>query len=1018
LTPLSTAFDLATLSRDAMRFRVLGTLQVADTSGAALPIGSARLRRLVALLLVHSGAVVSTDRIVDVLWGDRPPVNPTNALHNLVSRLRKVIGPVLLARAPGYVLQVSAGEIDAGRFEDLVRQARDAVTADQPDRAAALLDQALTLWGGPAYAEFADEDFARAEAARLDELHVTALEERVDAALALGHHAAATARAETLTSDHPLRERPHAQLMRALYRGGRQADALAVYREYRDRLDEELGLSPSASLQQLHADILRQDPALDWVSPAGAAGPPPGNTPLQLVGLIGRQRELADLSATLQRARVVTVAGAGGVGKTLLALHAAAAETRRFHDGAWLVELAAIADSALVADAIGTTLGVQQRHGLSVAERLVEYLRPKRVLLVLDNCEHVIDVVARLAAAIVARCPHVTVLATSREPLGIAGEHLRPLLPLPVPPDGLTDVGTAAAVPSVRLLVDRAAAVAPEFALRPDNLAAVGEICRRLDGLPLAIELAAARLRAMSPAEVAARLHARSPLLRGGARIADQRQRSLWNLIDWSYGLLDDEQRQVFERLSVFAGAFTLAAAWDVCRGAIGDDEPEIADVVAGLVDRSMVVAHVAATPEEGTRYALLEVLRAYGRQRLVERGEEQAACRAHAEYAVRFAESAESGLEGPDEGRWADAVAAVVDDLRAAHLWAVENDLDLAVRLSAALHTYAETRVVSEMCDWATRTVRAAEDRAVSHPQLPVVYAAAASGARFRGDLATTAALAERAVAQSRGSCDRAAWYARNALADVALFEGRLADAERIFGDLAREAGDAGDGYVRTLAVWNLAFVRAYAGDTEGAVALAMQARRQAQALGSPTMIAWATYSEAEVLLDADPERALALLDEAIASARAIGSQYLVGVALISQASVQARHGDPVRALLRFQDVLAHWHDAGGWTQLWVAMRSIVSLLTRVGADEAAAVLYGALRASATAAPAYGADAERLAAAVETLAGRLGRERLETAIRRGGTLGDDEAVAHAAAAIGEVAAGVPRVRPPAATVD
>src|SRR5688572_33170351 len=238
LTPLSSAFDLATLSRDAMRFRVLGTLQVADTSGAALPIGSARLRRLLALLLVHSGAVVSTDRIVDVLWGDRPPVNPTNALHNLVSRLRKVIGDGLLARAPGYVLQVSADEIDAGRFDDLVRQARDAVTADRPDRAAALLDQALTLWGGPAYAEFADEDFARAEAARLDELYVTALEERVDAELALGHHAAAAARAETLTSDHPLRERPHAQLMRALYRSGRQADALAVYRDYRDRLDE------------------------------------------------------------------------------------------------------------------------------------------------------------------------------------------------------------------------------------------------------------------------------------------------------------------------------------------------------------------------------------------------------------------------------------------------------------------------------------------------------------------------------------------------------------------------------------------------------------------------------------------------------------------------------------------------------------------------------------------------------------------------------------------------------------
>jgi predicted ATPase/DNA-binding SARP family transcriptional activator len=1017
---LPAAFEPLSCAGAAMRFRVLGTLEVVDTSGDALPVGSARLRRLLALLLVHAGTVVSADRIIDVLWRDDPPVNPTNALHNLVSRLRKVIGNGLLARAPGYVLQLSAGETDAGRFEHLMGQARAAATAERPGEAATLLDQALALWGGPAYAEFADEDFARAEAARLDELRVTAMEDRIDAELALGHHAEAAARAETLISAHPLRDRPRAQLMRALYRGGRQADALAVYRDYRDRLDEELGLTPSASLQQLHADILRQEPSLDWAAPPEVAGPPAGNIPAALVGLIGRQRELADLSATLRRARVVTVTGVGGVGKTLLALHTAAADAQRFPGGAWLVELAAISDPSMVADAISTTLGVQQRQGVGVADRLVEYLRPKRVLLVLDNCEHVIDAMARLVDAIVAGCPLVTVLATSREPLGVAEEHVRPLAPLPVPPDGLTDIDTAAAVPAVRLLMDRATAAAPGFTLRPDNLAAVGEICRRLDGLPLAIELAAPKLRAMSPGEVAARLHAPFPLLRSGRRIAAERQQSLWNLVDWSYTLLDDHQRRVFERLSVFAGAFTMAAAWQVCRGAIGDDleEPEVADIVVSLVDRSMVVAHVADGPDGRTsRYALLETLRAYGRERLVERGEEQAACRAHAQYAVAFAESAESGLEGPDEGRWADAVAEVTGDLRAAHLWAVEHDVDLAARLSAALYMYAETRVVSEMCDWAGRTVRAAEDHGVSHPRLPAVYAAAASGARFRGDLATTAALAERGVAQSRGRSDREAWYARNSLADVALFEGRLIDAERMFTGIATEARAAGDRYVLTLALWNLAFVRAYAGDTEAAVTFAAQARREARLLGSPTLIAWADFSEAEVLLDVQPDRAVALLDEALTLARTVGSRYLIGVALISQASVHARHGDPKRALLLFQDVIVHWHDAGGWTQLWLAMRSIVSLLTRVGADEAAAVLYGALGTSATAGPVFGADAERLAAIVDTLTQRLGPDRLNEATRRGGALHDDEAVAYASAAITEVAAATPRPSSAGATV-
>jgi predicted ATPase/DNA-binding SARP family transcriptional activator len=602
-----------------MRLRVLGTLEAVDASGDAQPVRSAGLRRLLALLLVHAGTVVSVDRITDVLWGDDPPANPTNALHNLVFRLRKVVGGGLVTRAPGYVLQQPAGATDASQFEDLVVKARDAATADQPGQAAALLDEALALWRGEAYAEFADEDFARAEAARLDELRVTAIEDRIDAELALGDHTGAAVRAETLISAHPLRERPHAQLMLALYRGGRQTDALAAYRDYHDRLDKDLGLTPSASLQQLHADILRQDPALDRAPPSGAAAPPAGNIPALLTSLIGRERELASLSATLQRTRVVTVTGVGGVGKTLLALHAAAG-ARGFQDGAWLVDLASIRDHATVADAISTTLGVQQRKGLNVAERLVEYLRPKCLLLVLDNCEHVIDGVALLANAIVGGCPLVTVLTTSREPLGLAGEHLRPLAPLPVPPDGMTDIEAAAAVPSVQLLVDRAVALAPGFALRPDNLTAVSEICRRLDGLPLAIELAAPKLRAMSPGEVASRLHARFSMLRSGRRIAAERQRTLWNLVDWSYNLLEDQQRRVFERISVFAGAFTLAAAGQVCRGA-GDglDHHEVADIVVSLVDRSMVVAHVADTPGSGTsRYALLETLRAYGWERLV----------------------------------------------------------------------------------------------------------------------------------------------------------------------------------------------------------------------------------------------------------------------------------------------------------------------------------------------------------------------------------------------------------------
>ncbi|HLZ38190.1 MAG TPA: BTAD domain-containing putative transcriptional regulator, partial [Mycobacteriales bacterium] len=416
-----------------MRLRVLGTLELVDgrrDGATSEALRSTRLRRLLAVLLVHAGSVVSVDRIADVIWGDSPPANPEAAVHNLVSRLRAALrtagasaddspDPVaLLTRAPGYVLQATGDAVDAACFEDLAARAR-ACAVDRPERAVELFDAALGLWRGVAYAEFADEDFARAEASRLEELRVSAVEDRVQATLDLGRCTEAIARLEALVAAHPLRERPHAQLILALYRAGRQADALAVYRDYRERLDEELGLEPSAALQRLQADVLRQDAALDpgpapgaapptgsptpsatpplagsspAVPPVGnlpAVGDPPavGNLPAVLPDLVGRDETLAAVSESLGEARVVTLVGAGGVGKTSVALHAAA-RAPRCADGVWLCELAGVAEPEAVADALASVLGVQQRQGLTVVERLVEYLRPKHLLLVLDNCEH------------------------------------------------------------------------------------------------------------------------------------------------------------------------------------------------------------------------------------------------------------------------------------------------------------------------------------------------------------------------------------------------------------------------------------------------------------------------------------------------------------------------------------------------------------------------------------------------------------------------------------------------------
>ncbi|WP_165825968.1 BTAD domain-containing putative transcriptional regulator [Actinomycetospora cinnamomea] len=1000
-----------------MRIRVLGSLELVDDAGAVTALGSPTRRRLLALLVVHRGAVVSADRIAEVLWGRRRPTHPANALQGQVSRLRRALGTDLLeTRAPGYLLTLPDTATDAGEFEELVARARDAVARGRPDDATALMDRASGLWRGRAYAEFADEEFAHPEAARLDELRISAEEDRAEIDLALDRPTAVITRAELLVAAHPYRERGHTLLMLGLYRAGRVAEALEAYRRYRARLDDELGLLPSAEVEALHGRMLRQDPDLDRRRPPAPADEPSehpseqapepaGGRRPSLPALIGRGDDLPELTGTLRRARLVTLVGAGGVGKTLLARHAAAQCAGNHHDGSALVELAAVRDPAAVIDTVSTALGVVQRAGLAPAERLVEFLRPKTLLLVLDNCEHVIEEAAALVVDVVGGCPGVTVLATSREPLGVIGEHVYSLPPLAVPSAALTDPGEAAAVPAVRLLLDRAAEAAPGFAFGPAHVASIAEICRRLDGLPLAIELAAPRLRAMSPAEVAARLDARFPLLRGVRRGVAERQRTLRAVVDWSHELLDEAQQRVFARLAVFAGAFTLVAAEEVCADLVAD-RSEVAGIVLGLVDRSLVVAQAPGDDGDG-RYALLETMRAYGRDRLAEREETDRASRAHAAWAVALAETAEPGLQGPEEAHWVATVAAATDDLRVAHRWSLDHDLDLAVRLVASLFWYAEFRS-AEMLDWAGRTVEAAQDAASAHPRLPVVYAMAAVAHRFRGDLARTATLAATGVRLADGP--RAGCPPRNILADVAFFEGRLDEAEVQFADLARDTEAAGDRYAFAVALWMRALTRAYGGDRPGALAFARRARAEAHALGNPSMTAWASYAEAEALLDTDPDRALDRLESAATVAATVGNRYLDGVARISAASVRARHGDPVLALRQFREVLVLWHDAGGWTQLWTAMRSVVDLLTRVGADHDAAVLHGAVTASRTASPVFGADRERLQADLDVLGGRLGAEQLAAARRRGAELDDDTAVTTAVAAIDDATAGGPTV--------
>ncbi len=581
-----------------MELRVFGPVQ-AVRDGRPVAIGGPKPRLLLALLVAHRGRTVTTDRLCEELWGDAQPAGPPAVLQSHVSRLRRALRPgaEIVSRPPGYALEVDEERVDAGRFEHLVGIGR---SAGDPATAAARLEAALELWRGPAFEEFAQLEWARGEAVRLEEIRLVALEELFEARLTLGEHAMVIGELEALVESHPLRERYWLQLMVALYRSGRHGDALRRAETLRTLLRDGLGLDPSLALRELEQKILAEDPTLDiGRAPLGSRSrraPAHG-------ALVGREHDVEVVTGLVEGERLVTLAGPGGVGKTRLAWQIAAELWDRMPHGVFVVELGAVREPASTVAAIATALEVQQRQHLSVDETVVEYLRDRRALLVLDNCEHLLEAVGPLVQRLRTWCPELTVLTTSREPLGVAGEHVWPVGPLGLAPAD-ADAATVAAAPAVRLFAERAAASRPGFELTSENAAAVNAIVRGLDGLPLAIELAAARLRAMSPAALADRLDHRFQLLGSPHGSADPRHRTLYDLVAWSYELLEPSERTLFARLCLFADGFDLEAAEMVC--AFDDvDAGAISSLVVHLVDKSMV----QLVDPDAPRYRLLETL-------------------------------------------------------------------------------------------------------------------------------------------------------------------------------------------------------------------------------------------------------------------------------------------------------------------------------------------------------------------------------------------------------------------------
>ncbi|MDP9868457.1 MULTISPECIES: BTAD domain-containing putative transcriptional regulator [Streptosporangium] len=659
-----------------LRVGILGPLAM-DTAAGPTRVGGARLRALLARLVLDAGRAVRPATLVEALWGEVAPADHLHALQSLVSRLRRVLGdPGLLTSGPaGYRLAVGPDAVDAVRFERLARAGRRAHAQSRPAEAAATLREALSLWRGPALADVREAPFAAAEAERLERARLATLEDRVEAELALGADLDLVAELESLTAAHPLRERLHAQLIRALALNGRGAEALAAYQRVRGLLADSFGSDPGPQLQEAHLAVLRGELPRSRRSH--------GNLEVPLTSFVGRDDDVRRVAELLGRVRLVTLVGPGGAGKTRLANTVGRQLTPS--GGVWSVPLAPVgADEVprVVLDLLrGREQGVPPRPVTpeTVLDHLVETLADDDLVLVLDNCEHVIEAAATLAGALLGRCPGLRVLATSREPLRIDGETLHPVLPLELPGPGST-AERARACAAVRLFHDRAAAVRPGFTLEGGALTAAVEICRRLDGLPLAIELAAARLRALPVEAVAARLDDRFRLLTGGSRTALPRHRTLSAAVAWSWDLLDADERALLERLSVVPGTFAEDAAEAIGRS--GDAR----ELLTALADKSLLHPVEPADPVE-PRYRVLETIREYGLEQLALRDEVDAVRGRHAGFFLRLAETADSHLRTSDQLRWLVRLSAERDNLSAAIRWAVESgDADLAVRLGAAL--------------------------------------------------------------------------------------------------------------------------------------------------------------------------------------------------------------------------------------------------------------------------------------------------------------------------------------------
>lgn len=934
---------------------LLGGFRLQMDTGEPIPLATKKTTALLAYLALHPGEAQARPKLAALLWGDHNEAQARDSLRQALSLLRKALShdcpAALIAHEDNISLAPAAAlEIDARVFEDLIREP-----------GVANLERAIELYRG----EFLDgfqvsapefENWATAERQRFRELALEGMAKLLDHHLSAGLIERGIHIAARLLAADPLQERVHRALMKLYARQGRQGAALRQYRTCTELLSRELGIEPDAQTKTLHRHLLREwnrtQPRASAVGRSVSEGPvsasndelrvadglnrrvPPsitanaalGNLPVQATSFLGRDKDLVRAGGILSGARLVTLTGPGGIGKTRLALQLAAKMHDNYPDGTWLVELAAFDDPNATGHAVADVFGITQQAGKTIEQSVVNSLAGRRLLLILDNCEHLIDAIAGLVREILSACPHVSLLATSRETLMVDGERTYPVAPL--------ECGGGIDAPAVELFVERARFVEPQFELNGDG-DTICEICRRLDGIPLAIELAAARTRAMSPSQIRDRLHERFRLLTSGSRRVLKRHQTLRHAVEWSYDLLSSSEQAVLSRASVFAGGFGLEAAERVCSG--GDIAA--ADVLY-LLD-SLVRKSLLSTRRVGNavRYSQLETIRQFAEERLAMMGETEVIRARHAQFFAEDAETHHRVWRSPQQLMayvWLDQE---VDNLRAAFRWASnQDDIDVAARIASRIPGMAVLRVRSEPLNWPTEIVDAA--RRVDHRRLGALLTYAAKRAWNLGRVHEATLYAEEAIALiGNANFDPPVW----AFAVLAMIASRQGNAESAV-KFARAGAEHPADRRERQCLATLPFYLAMAGAHEEAMVIADGIVDKVAAARTPSSLIAALFSKGRAFSKSDPPCALDAFEKALAHAKTSGNRYWEIVIIPAVAELQVRSGDPVKTLQTLPRMLEIWGQSTEIGLATLTTATLILLFERLGHPTVAATLSGAL--------------------------------------------------------------------------